>query len=72
MAATCVHGDKRVCGLEPNSREVRWFLDTCDMHEFNCEYSTSKTRFRLLSSILFLASAGFIPYRRQEFELATS
>ncbi|RVE40708.1 hypothetical protein evm_014643 [Chilo suppressalis] len=38
----CIHRGPRRCGLDHYTREVRWFLNKCDMLEFNCEY---KTRF---------------------------
>ncbi|KOB64178.1 Uncharacterized protein OBRU01_24520 [Operophtera brumata] len=39
-AYVCVHTKKRTCGLNPETREVRWFIDNCDILEFNCEYKT--------------------------------
>ncbi|CAH2095228.1 unnamed protein product [Euphydryas editha] len=39
-AAVCSHDRKRRCGIEPKTKEVRRFIDKCDILEFNCEYGT--------------------------------
>lgn len=38
----CVHVKHHRCGYDKRSDEVRWFLDACDISEFNCEYKTGK------------------------------
>ncbi|KAI5644864.1 RNase H domain-containing protein [Phthorimaea operculella] len=40
-AFVCPHDGKRVCGINPYTKEVRRFLDKCDILEFNCEYKTN-------------------------------
>ncbi|KAG7309222.1 hypothetical protein JYU34_005149 [Plutella xylostella] len=40
-AYACTHSGARQCGREPRARELRWFLDTCDMTEYNCQYRRS-------------------------------
>ncbi|XP_045524223.1 uncharacterized protein LOC123714111 isoform X2 [Pieris brassicae] len=43
-AALCVHDGRRKCGFQKSNNEVKWFLDQCDIMEFNCENNASFNR----------------------------
>ncbi|KAM3961167.1 uncharacterized protein ACR2FA_004719 [Aphomia sociella] len=55
QSSLCIHNGNRRCGLDPTTREVRRFLDKCDMLEFNCQY---KKPFRVLLLLACIASVA--------------
>ncbi|XP_063383713.1 uncharacterized protein LOC134669994 [Cydia fagiglandana] len=41
LAVSCVHDGAPVYGIGPDNRTARLFLDTCDVHEYNCDHKTN-------------------------------
>ncbi|XP_063539138.1 uncharacterized protein LOC134748309 [Cydia strobilella] len=41
LAMTCTHDGAPVYGIAPDNRTARLFLDTCDVHEYNCDHKTN-------------------------------
>ncbi|CAD0204744.1 unnamed protein product [Chrysodeixis includens] len=42
IADICHHDQVPICGID-SCGEMRTFIDTCDMHEFNCDSKKGKT-----------------------------
>ncbi|KAF9813840.1 hypothetical protein SFRURICE_007995 [Spodoptera frugiperda] len=66
-AVICAHSKKRVCGLIQKTGEVRWFLDKCDILEFNCEYGTVLC---IVYSIILIVEAHGPPKERDNEDIA--
>uniref|UniRef100_A0A2H1WMS6 SFRICE_031733 n=1 Tax=Spodoptera frugiperda TaxID=7108 RepID=A0A2H1WMS6_SPOFR len=61
IADICRHDQVPICGID-SCGEMRTFIDTCDMHEFNCdsrkEIGTNYEDFRETSEKRHLISIG--------------
>ncbi|XP_063374725.1 uncharacterized protein LOC134662401 [Cydia amplana] len=41
LAQSCLHDGAEARGVDGDGRTVRLFLDSCDLHEYNCDHGTN-------------------------------